>query len=91
MPLLLHRKGNRRTERTGQSPGVKAKMPLHVIHYLNWTSPDGRSNTASKSSMEGDSARNRELRFLKLYIRKPAVGWGVSLWQFDVYATTFPS
>jgi hypothetical protein len=25
--------------------------------------------------------------FLRLYIRKSAMGWGVSLWQFDVYGT----
>lgn len=25
------------------------------------------------------------IRYLRLYILRPAVGWGVSVWEFDVY------
>lgn len=54
-------------EKTGQSPGVKTKAPLHVIHTLyplNCPHP---------------------LRYLRLHILKSAMGWGVSVWQLDVY------
>ena len=30
-------------------------------------------------------SRNRAFRFLRLHILKSVTGWGVSLWQFDVY------
>ena len=50
----------------GQSPGVKTKTPLHVIHTLY------------------PLASHKPLRYLRLYILKSSMGWGVSLWQFDV-------
>ncbi len=53
-------------EETGQSPGVKTKTPLHVIHTLN------------------PLQNMKPLRYLRLYILSSAIGWGVSLWQFDV-------
>jgi len=53
-------------EKVGQSPGVKSKVPLHVIHTLH--------------PLES----TKPLRYLRLYILSSAMGWGVSLWQFDV-------
>lgn len=53
-------------EEVGQSPGVKTKTPLHIIHNLH-----PLQNT-------------KPLRYLRLYILSSAMGWGVSLWQFDV-------
>ena len=55
----------------GQSPGVKEKRPLHVIHTLSLTTDDNK--------------RRRPIRYLRLHILKSATGWGVSLWQFDVF------
>lgn len=50
----------------GQSPGVKTKMPLHVLHTI--------------APLEGEP-----FRILRIFICKPAHGWGVSLWKVDVY------
>ena len=52
---------------SGQSPGVKFKTPLHVIHTIY------------------PLKVKRPLRYLRLLILKSAMGWGVSLWQLDVY------
>jgi hypothetical protein len=57
----------RAVEEIGQSPGVKTKTPLHVVHTLY------------------PLQTRKPLRYLRLYILKSAMGWGVSLWQFDVY------
>lgn len=54
----------------GQSPGVKEKRPLHVVHTL---------------SLHGNANHQRPFRYLRLHILKSATGWGVSLWQFDVF------
>lgn len=54
-------------ERAGQSPGVKTKTPLHVIHTLH------------------PLQSSKPFRYLRLYILGSAMGWGVSLWQFDVF------
>lgn len=61
----------RATTTEGQSPGVPKGviMPLHVLHDIELD----------------DDARAVPFRFMRLYIVKPAVGWGVSLWQFDVF------
>ncbi|KAL7524081.1 hypothetical protein ACHAWF_000811 [Thalassiosira exigua] len=66
----------RRSEREyGQSPGVKRKMPLHVVHTIDW-----------QADRAGESEKNcPALMYLRVCIRKPAMGWGVSLWQADVY------
>jgi hypothetical protein len=50
----------------GQSPGVKSKTPLHVVHNITIPHPVS-------------------MALLQIYIRKSAHGWGVSLWQVDVY------
>ena len=65
---------SQRTEATsGQSPGVKQKLPLHVIHTWN--------TTDSLERYEGNG-----IKVLRIDIRKPFhSGWGVSLWKVDVY------
>jgi len=63
------RKLYRTVQTSGQSPGVKTTTPLHVIHTINLTT----------------ISPERPLRYLRLFILKSAMGWGVSLWQFDVY------
>lgn len=52
---------------SGQSPGVKTKTPLHILHTI--TFPENE----------------HKFKFLRVYIRKSAMGWGVSLWQLDVF------
>ena len=59
---------------SGKSPGVKEPRPLHVVHEIKL---DSGNNISSKS--------RRPFRFLRLHILKSVTGWGVSLWQFDVY------
>jgi hypothetical protein len=56
---------------TGQSPGVKAKRPLHIIHDVDIS--------------RGASGMTSPFRFLQLFIEKPAAGWGVSVWQIDIF------
>ena len=59
--------GFRTTTTSGQSPGVKRKMPLHVVHSIDMYLED------------------TVVRYLRLYVRRSVVGWGVSIWQLDVY------
>ena len=59
------------TQNVGQSPGVKTKTPLHVIHTL------ARNNRTPKDPPT--------LQYLRLTIRSSAMGWGVSLWQIKVF------
>jgi hypothetical protein len=58
-------------EKYGQSPGVKTKTPLHVVHTI-W------KEAATFPPLN-------KLKYLRLTIRSSAMGWGVSLWQFRVY------
>jgi hypothetical protein len=53
-------------EKSGQSPGVKTKTPLHVVHTI-------------------PVDNKRPIRYLRIHILQPAMGWGVSLWQVDLY------
>jgi F5/8 type C domain len=63
-----HHDSDRRTsEESGQSPGVKSKTPLHIVHTVVILEPVVT------------------FTYLRVYIRKSAMGWGVSLWQLDVY------
>lgn len=55
-------------EEYGQSPGVKQRTPLHVVHTIDL-----------------EQVEDCPMRFLRVFIEKPARGWGVSLWQLDVY------
>ena len=83
-------RGLRNTTRTGQSPGVKTIMPLHIIHSINWTTTLSGGDVDSTIKYEAEGKKDdtiRTLRYLRLYILKPAVGWGVSLWQLDVFGT----
>lgn len=66
-------------EQHGQSPGVKERLPLHVIHKIYWM--EGvRSDIYDEKCLS--------MRYLRIFIRKSARGWGVSLWQVDVYGYT---
>ncbi|KAL3795547.1 hypothetical protein HJC23_009260 [Cyclotella cryptica] len=65
----------------GQSPGVKQKLPLHIIHTIEWGTVVGNSKVEI-SNVDGTC---HLVRYLRIFIRKPARGWGVSLWQVDVY------
>jgi hypothetical protein len=56
----------RTVETYGQSPGVKTKTPLHVVHTI-------------------PVDNKRPLRYLRIGILQSAMGWGVSLWQVDLY------
>lgn len=59
------------TSTAGQSPGVPkgVVMPLHVVHDIELD----------------EDAQAVPFRFMRLFVEKPAIGWGVSLWQFDVF------
>jgi hypothetical protein len=73
----------------GQSPGVKQKLPLHIIHTIEWTTQTKPIELINdeQSNQEGDdnSCQTTAFRYLRIFIRKPARGWGVSLWEVDVY------
>uniref|UniRef100_A0A7S4AD28 F5/8 type C domain-containing protein n=1 Tax=Pseudo-nitzschia australis TaxID=44445 RepID=A0A7S4AD28_9STRA len=61
---------------SGLSPGVKEKRPLHVIHEIR---------LSDSTNDEVNKVRHKSMRYLRLNILKSITGWGVSLWQFDVY------
>mmetsp|Transcript_14310 Transcript_14310/g.23323 ORF Transcript_14310/g.23323 Transcript_14310/m.23323 type:complete len:142 (+) Transcript_14310:2-427(+) len=79
----------------GQSPGVKQKLPLHIIHTIEWKASSSatilNNNNNNKKSEQGSESNNchgmTTFRYLRIFIRKPARGWGVSLWEVDVYGT----
>ena len=75
----------RSVEEHGQSPGVKRKMPLHVVHTIDLSRPasDDAKGEDSEGSVTGGDCRR--LRYLRVYVRKPARGWGVSLWEADAF------
>ena len=70
----------RSVEEYGQSPGVKQKLPLHIIHTIEWT-VDYDSDKANADKKQ----KCHMLKYLRIFIRKPGRGWGVSLWQVDVF------
>ena len=71
------RKMSLSVEETGQSPGVKTKTPLHVIHTITMQSGDSKRKEQQHETL---------IRYLKIWIQRPGKhGWGVSLWQVDVY------
>ena len=86
-------------EAYGQSPGVKQKLPLHIIHTIEWASSsslsltpnskNGQSNSGESHLRGGGSCQTTTaFRYLRIFIRKPAHnGWGCSLWEVDVYGT----
>ncbi|EED87003.1 predicted protein [Thalassiosira pseudonana CCMP1335] len=71
---------HRHEEEYGQSPGVKEKLPLHIIHTIDWTTTDAADD------VDESSQKCLTLRYLRLLVKKSAhPGWGVSLWEVDVY------
>ncbi|KAL3923546.1 MAG: hypothetical protein SGARI_006198 [Bacillariaceae sp.] len=57
----------RSEQKFGQSPGVKQKMPLHIVHTIPFVHS------------------SKPVKYLRLHILKSVTGWGVSLWQWDIY------
>jgi hypothetical protein len=59
----------------GQSPGVTSVTPLHVVHDIELpTTPSSAQQLLLPTSSR-----------LRLMIYESATGWGVSLWQVQVY------
>ena len=73
---------HRTEEEYGQLPGVKQKLPLHIVHTIEWT-----PKLDEKEATQGNDRNCHKLKYLRVFIRKPAQGWGVSLWQVDVFGT----
>jgi len=71
---------HRTVEEYGQSPGVKQKLPLHIVHTIEWT-----PKLDEKEATQGNEHICHKMKYLRVFIRKPARGWGVSLWQVDVF------
>lgn len=104
----------RTEEEYGQSPGVKQKLPLHIIHTIEWTidastmsneeqrsnndeSSNANNNLATKQEQQNDNrgsssttttCQTTSFQYLRIFIRKSVHGWGVSLWEVDVYGFT---
>jgi len=82
----------RSVQENGQSPGVKQKLPLHIVHTIDWVE---KLDDGAESGVNNDHGRKSKevgkschiLRYLRIFIRKPARGWGVSLWEVDVFGT----
>ena len=91
----LQQQPHRVVEEYGQSPGVKQKMALHIVHTIDWNRNKEEEEGTNLLRKEGDGDMNtirssgscHELRYMRIFIRKPARGWGVSLWQVDVFGT----
>ena len=66
----------RSVSESGRSPGVAEKRPLHVVHDIQLS--NSKNNNISE-------VKHKPIRYLRLHILKSVTGWGVSLWQFDVY------
>ena len=60
----------------GQSPGVKKKTPLHVVHTIDMNGAQQRK------------CNFQSFRYLRVFINKSVTGWGVSIWELDVYGWT---
>ena len=70
-------RARRRVATSGRSPGVRDRVvPLHYVHTIDL--PRGGDAAAAAAAAD--------FRYLRLYIVRPAVGWGVSVWQLDVHA-----
>ena len=69
-------RARRRVATSGRSPGVRDRaVPLHYVHTIDLPARPAVAAAAAA-----------DFRYLRLYIVRPAVGWGVSVWQLDVYA-----
>jgi hypothetical protein len=69
---------------SGKSPGVDEPRPLHVVHEIQLLS-GGSANNNNTNTNNNKAPKHKPFRFLRLHILKSVTGWGVSLWQFDVY------
>ena len=68
--------GRRVSRNDGTSPGVPGgKVPLHVIHTVQLLE-EGQKSRVGDTTMP--------FQYLRVLILKPAMGWGVSLWQLDL-------
>eukprot|EP00978_Attheya_sp_CCMP212_P023689 scaffold73024_cov61-Attheya_sp.AAC.10 len=67
-----HQSKMRTVEEYGQSPGVKTNTPLHVVHTIDLE--EHNSNNCPSA-----------FRFLRVFIKSSPTGWGVSIWQLDIY------
>lgn len=56
----------------GQSPGVKNKTPLHIVHTISLNEQQQQKQCAS-------------FRYLRVFIKNSPTGWGVSIWELDIY------
>lgn len=72
--IEYHRSALRHISTSGVSPGIVTKKL--PLHVVHYL------NLSSLPQVE--------LRYLRLYIVRPAAGWGVSLWQFDVVGYFLP-
>jgi hypothetical protein len=67
-----------KVQELGQSPGVKTKTPLHVVHSIG---PLAQSTTGTAAG----TAASTWTRSVRIWIRRSVTGWGVSLWQIQLY------
>ena len=68
------------TTTSGKSPGVKKDMPLHYVH--NVTLKEQLSPEAITDGIHGEP---KLVDVIRILIRSSDHGWGVSLWQIDIY------
>lgn len=68
------------TTTSGKSPGVKQEMPLHYVH--NVTLEERPSPEAARVDIREEP---KLVDAIKIVIRSSDHGWGVSLWQVDIY------
>jgi hypothetical protein len=66
------------TTTLGKSPGVKQEMPLHYIHNVTLKK---RISPVEVSIKE----KPKLIDAIRIVIRSSDHGWGVSLWQVDIY------
>ena len=61
----------------GQSPGVTFPTPLHIIHDISLSDPSNQFQNLTTWTTPSSKMR--------IVIHTSATGWGVSLWQVQVY------
>ena len=66
-----------KVQELGQSPGVKTKTPLHVVHSIGPLVP--------RTTTVGTATVSTSTRSVRIWIRRSVTGWGVSLWQIQLY------
>ena len=64
------------TTEWGQSPGVTFPTPLHILHDITLDAPMAPSAQLNRKTISSK---------MRLVIHTSATGWGVSLWQVQVY------